>query len=60
VRAPALTARAPYAYAAVAEGTARLVFTAGACPLDADGVTVAVGDVSGQTEQVMAQRIMVR
>jgi enamine deaminase RidA (YjgF/YER057c/UK114 family) len=32
----------------------RLVFTAGACPLDEDGVTVAGGDVAGQAEQVMA------
>src|SRR5438094_7352359 len=32
---------------------ARLVFTAGACPLDADGETVALGDVAAQAEQVM-------
>ena len=32
----------------------RLVFTAGACPLDAAGNTVAIGDVAGQAEQVMA------
>jgi len=49
-----LTSGAPYAYAAVVDGPARLVFTAGACPLDPHGATVAVGDVSGQTEQVMA------
>jgi enamine deaminase RidA (YjgF/YER057c/UK114 family) len=30
------------------------VSTAGACPLDAGGATVAVADVSGRTEQVMA------
>lgn len=54
MRSAALAARAPYAYAAVAEGIARLVFTAGACPLDAGVATVAVGDVSGRTEQVMA------
>jgi enamine deaminase RidA (YjgF/YER057c/UK114 family) len=47
-------AAAPYAHACVADDAARLVFTAGACPLDADGATVCVGDVSGQTEQVMA------
>ena len=33
---------------------ARLVFLAGACPLDAEGATVAVGDVAGQARQVMA------
>ncbi len=53
VRCGALAAGVPYAYAGVAEGTARLVFTAGACPLDSVGVIGAVGDVSGQTEQVM-------
>ena len=30
------------------------MFTAGACPLDASGGTVAPGDVAGQAEQVMA------
>jgi enamine deaminase RidA (YjgF/YER057c/UK114 family) len=45
----------PYAYAATtAAGAATLVFTAGACPLDAAGRTVAPGDVAGQAEQVMA------
>ena len=43
----------PYAYAALTEASSRLVLTAGACPLDAAGATVAVGDVAGQTEQVM-------
>lgn len=54
VRSRDLTARAPYAYAAIAHGVTRLVFTAGACPLDAAGNTVAAGDIAGQTEQVMA------
>jgi len=49
----ALTDTAPYAYAAVAPPGARLVFTAGACPLDDAGETVAPGDVAAQTEQVM-------
>ena len=53
MRPPTLSASAPYAYAAVTD-PGRMVFTAGACPLDADGVTVAVGDVAGQTRQVMA------
>ena len=42
-----------YAYAAVTEAAARLVWTAGACPLDMAGATVAVGDMAGQAEQVM-------
>jgi enamine deaminase RidA (YjgF/YER057c/UK114 family) len=51
VRSEELAPTVPYAYAAVASGT---VFTAGACPLDAGGEVVAVGDVAGQAEQVMA------
>jgi enamine deaminase RidA (YjgF/YER057c/UK114 family) len=53
IRTEDLDVRAPYAYAAVAHGATRLVFTAGACPLDALGNTVSVGDVAGQAEQVM-------
>ena len=53
VRPPGL-AGASYAYAAVLPPGARLVLTAGACPLDAHGATVAAGDVAGQAEQVMA------
>lgn len=54
IRPPELTDRAPYAYAAVASDVSRLVFTAGACPLDEAGAIVAGGDVTGQAEQVMA------
>ena len=53
VRSSELTDRAPYAYAAVSPPGTRLVFTAGACPLDAAGETVAPGDVAAQAEQVM-------
>lgn len=41
-------ADAPYAYAATAPTGARLIFLAGACPLDPDGSTAAVGDYAGQ------------
>jgi enamine deaminase RidA (YjgF/YER057c/UK114 family) len=54
IRTDELADDAPYAYAAVASGASRLVFTAGACPLDASGATVAVGDVAGQARRVMA------
>jgi enamine deaminase RidA (YjgF/YER057c/UK114 family) len=54
IRCPQLAARAPYAYATVTHDVGRFVFTAGACPLDEAGNTVAVGDVVGQAEQVMA------
>jgi enamine deaminase RidA (YjgF/YER057c/UK114 family) len=57
VRPPTLTGSAPYAYAAVTD-PGRMVFTAGACPLDADGATVAVGDVAGQARQVMANLVV--
>lgn len=48
-----LAANVPYAYAAVARNASSLVFTAGACPLDESGETVAVGDIAGQAERVM-------
>lgn len=38
----------PYAYAATAPPGSRLIFLAGACPLDAAGSTVATGDPAGQ------------
>jgi enamine deaminase RidA (YjgF/YER057c/UK114 family) len=56
VRPAALTGKAPYAYAAVT-GADQIIYTAGACPLDADGHTVAAGDVVGQAEQVMANLV---
>ena len=52
MRPAGLSGRAPYAYSAVSD-PGRMAFTAGACPLDADGATVAVGDVAGQARQVM-------
>ena len=44
----AALAPAPYAAAATAPAGSRLVFLAGACPLDPDGTTVAPGDVAEQ------------
>ena len=60
VRVPALSPQAPYAYAASVAPGARLVCTAGACPLDEQGRTVAPGDVTGQAEQVMANLVGAR
>ena len=54
VRSPDLASVAEYAYAAIVNAGARLVFTAGACPLDEDGATVGVGDVRTQASQVIA------
>jgi enamine deaminase RidA (YjgF/YER057c/UK114 family) len=50
VRSARLYAGVPYAYAAVASPAA-LVFTAGACPLSADGEVVGPGDVAAQARQ---------
>jgi enamine deaminase RidA (YjgF/YER057c/UK114 family) len=58
IRSAALTDSAPYAYAAVAHDVSRLVFTAGACPLDANGSTVAPGDIARQTEQVITNLVV--
>lgn len=43
-----------YAHAAVVEAGERLVFTAGAVPLDPDGNLVGAGDLVAQTAQVLA------
>ncbi|WP_424466762.1 RidA family protein [Pseudoclavibacter helvolus] len=48
IRAGALSDAAEYAYASSVEAGARLVFPAGACPLNDDGTTAAVGDYAGQ------------
>jgi enamine deaminase RidA (YjgF/YER057c/UK114 family) len=60
VRCPALAQSVPYAYAAVARATTQIVFTAGACPIDEAGTTVAIADVSGQAEQVMTNLLAAR
>jgi enamine deaminase RidA (YjgF/YER057c/UK114 family) len=53
ISSPELSDRATYSYAAVATNVSRLIFTAGACPIDTEGSTVSVGGVRGQTEKVM-------
>ena len=53
VRADRLFGGVPYAYASVC-GPGDLVFTAGACPLDAEGAVVGAGDVRLQARQVVA------
>jgi enamine deaminase RidA (YjgF/YER057c/UK114 family) len=47
-----LYAGTPYSYAGVAPPGGS-VFTAGACPLDAEGQVVCPGDLAGQTRQVL-------
>ena len=54
LRSPAgLAAGVPSADAAVTGERALLVFSAGACPLDGTGSTVAPGDLEDQTESAM-------
>ncbi len=53
IRADRLSGGVPCAYAAVAPPGA-LVFTAGACPLDENGVIVGAGDVRLQARQAVA------
>jgi len=48
IRSAELSDVAQYAYAATAPNDARLIFLAGACPLNRDGSTAAVGDYAGQ------------
>ncbi|RKN44992.1 RidA family protein [Streptomyces hoynatensis] len=48
IRSSDLSDVAEYAYAATAPAGARLIFLAGACPLNLDGTTAAVGDFAGQ------------
>ena len=54
IRAPDLSDVAEYAYAATAPAGSRLIFLAGACPLNTDGSTAAVGDYAGQAAQALA------
>ncbi|MFB7611242.1 RidA family protein [Streptomyces gardneri] len=48
IRSAALSDVAEYAYAATAPAECRLIFLAGACPLNDDGSTAAIGDYAGQ------------
>jgi enamine deaminase RidA (YjgF/YER057c/UK114 family) len=48
IRTTHLSDVAEYAYAATVPPGVRLVFLAGACPLDAGGATVGVGDYAAQ------------
>lgn len=42
-----------YAYAATAPSNSRLIFLAGACPLNEDGSTAGVGDYAAQAEKAI-------
>jgi enamine deaminase RidA (YjgF/YER057c/UK114 family) len=53
IRAAALSDVAEYAYAATAPAGSRLIFLAGACPLNEDGSTAAPGDYAGQAAKAL-------
>ncbi|MGW8889982.1 RidA family protein [Streptomyces sp. NPDC055749] len=53
IRSGSLSDVAEYAYAATAPPEARLIFLAGACPLNEDGSTAAVGDYAGQAAKAV-------
>jgi enamine deaminase RidA (YjgF/YER057c/UK114 family) len=53
IRSTRLSDVVQYAYAATAPATSRLIFLAGACPLNEDGSTAAVGDYVGQAAKVI-------
>ena len=51
VRLEQLSSVAEYAYAATAHSNARLIFLAGACPLNEDGSTAGLGDYGAQAQK---------
>ncbi|MHA7262295.1 RidA family protein [Arthrobacter sp. TMN-37] len=58
VRSPDLYPGAQYAAAARVPSGSHFIFTAGACPLNLDGSTVAVGDYRGQAARVMDNLVL--
>lgn len=53
IRSASLSSVAEYAYAATAPAQSRLIFLAGACPLNEDGSTAAIGDYAGQAAKAI-------
>ncbi|MEU5656842.1 Rid family hydrolase [Streptomyces sp. NPDC047737] len=53
IRSTSLSDVAEYAYAATAPAESRLIFLAGACPLNDDGSTAAIGDYAGQAAKAV-------
>lgn len=58
IRSAALSPAAEYAYAATAPAGARLIFLAGACPLNVDGSTAGVGDYAAQAAKAMENLVI--
>lgn len=58
IQTHALSNIAEYAYAATAPSDARLIFLAGACPLNLDGSTAGIGDYAEQTAKAIENMIV--
>jgi enamine deaminase RidA (YjgF/YER057c/UK114 family) len=58
IRSAALSEAADYAYAATVPAATRLVFLAGACPLNLDGTTAGVGDYAAQARKAMENLVV--
>src|SRR5688500_8329754 len=58
IRSAELADVAEYAYAATAPAGARLIFCAGACPLNLDGSTAGVGDYAAQAGKAMENLVI--
>ncbi|WP_104087642.1 MULTISPECIES: RidA family protein [unclassified Cryobacterium] len=58
IRSAELSDVAQYAYAATAPAQSRLIFLAGACPLNLDGSTAGVGDYSAQASKAMENLVI--
>ena len=58
IRSAALSPVAEYAYAATAPVGSRLIFLAGACPVNLDGSTAGVGDYAAQAAKAMENLVV--
>ncbi|MGW9404892.1 RidA family protein [Arthrobacter sp. NPDC055585] len=58
IRSSSLSDAAQYAYAATAPNNSRLIFLAGACPLNVDGTTAGIGDYSAQAAKAMENMLL--
>lgn len=58
INSTSLSPVAHYSYAATAATGSRIVVLAGACPLDADGRTVALGDYSAQASEAFENMLV--
>lgn len=58
IRSAHLADRAQYAYAATAPADARIIYLAGACPLNSDGSTAGIGDYAAQAAKAVENMLI--